>query len=365
MTALRSYLIVDDSLTARMKLRNLLASDDVHVDLADSARSATERAHATRPDVALVDVVLPDADGVNLCKSWQDHPELCSIPVLLMSGERSGRNDRLAGLRSGAMGYLVKPFDDQEVLAMVETLYRLRAAVKVQKVLNEELSRRNAELRDFAHIVAHDLKAPVRAIASLVDCIELDHGASFGGAVRGQLSVLRGRAARLHELIGGILRYSEAGAARGRRELLDAGALVRQLLESVEIPAHVDVQVAPDLPYVMYDRAELREILAQLVGNAVRFMDKPQGRVYIACEDAGDAWRFSITDNGPGVPEHLCERVFQIFQTLVPRDERECTGVGLAIVKKLVSQNGGSAWAVPLPREGSRFLFTVPKEPTS
>jgi len=173
---LRSYLIVDDSLTARMKLRNLLASDDVEVELVDSARAATERARAAPPDVALVDVALPDTDGVRLCRSWQADPELASIPVLLMSGERTARSDRLAGLRSGAIGYLIKPFDDQEVLALVETLYRLRASVKVQKVLNEELGHRNAELRGFAHIVAHDLKAPVRAIASLVDCLELDHG---------------------------------------------------------------------------------------------------------------------------------------------------------------------------------------------
>jgi len=358
----RSYLIIDDSLTARMKLRNLLASDDVQVDMADSARAGTERARQLRPDVALVDVVLPDADGVGLCKSWQEHPDLCSIPVLLMSGERSGRNDRLAGLRSGAMGYLVKPFDDQEVLAMVETLYRLRAAVKVQKVLNEELSRRNAELRDFAHVVAHDLKAPVRAIASLVDCIELDHGGDLGGALRGQLSVLRGRASRLHELIAGILRYSEAGASRGQREVIDSGALARQLVGSFELPTQMQIEVAPELPYVVFDREELRDILAQLVGNAVRFMDKPTGRIRISCEDAGDAWRFCVSDNGPGIPEHLCERVFQIFQTVAPRDERECTGVGLAIVKKLVAQNGGSAWAVP-ERDGSRFLFTVPKEP--
>jgi len=233
----------------------------------------------------------------------------------------------------------------------------------VQKVLKEELGHSKAELRVFAQIVANELKAPVRAIASLVDCLELDHGDSFGGSLRGQLAVLRSRAARLHELIAGILRYSEAGVGRGKREVIDSGALTRQLIEGCEIPAHVEVVVAHDLPYVVYDRGELREILSQLVDNAVRFMDKPQGRVAILCEDAGDSWRFCVADNGPGIPEHLCQRVFQIFQTLVPRDERECIGVGLAIVKTLVAQNGGAAWAVPVQPEGSHFLFTVPKDP--
>lgn len=357
----RSYLIIDDSLTARMKLKGLLEDAGVTVLLESNAHDGTARAIESPPDVAILDVVLPDQDGVSVCQTWQEHPDLRLVPVLLVSGERAGQDDRLAGLRSGAVGYLVKPFDDREVLATVENLYKLRQVAKEQALLNEELSRRNNELGAFAHIVSHDLKAPLRAIGSLADCISQDCGDRLDDEALRNLLLLKGRAARMHELIGGILRYSASGEVRGDVRMLDSEAIVRATIEALAPPEHIEVGIEGRLPSVRYDRIQLEQVLQNLIGNAIRYMDKERGRIRVSCAETPRAWRFCVEDNGPGIPDRHVEQIFRIFQTLAPRDEREATGVGLAIVRRIVEQNGGAVWVESRAGDGSHFVFTIPR----
>jgi len=134
---------------------------------------------------------------------------------------------------------------------------------------------------------------------------------------------------------------------------------LRDVIDALAPPAHIEVQVAGDLPSVTYDRIQLEQVFQNLIGNAVAHMDKEQGRVRVACQATERMWRFEVSDNGPGIPESQRERIFEIFQTLVPRDLRESRGIGLAIARRLVQQNGGQLWVES--DEGSRFYFTVPR----
>ncbi len=250
----------------------------------------------------------------------------------------------------------------QEITARRQTDSALAAANErlADTVLN--LRRSNKELQDFAYVAAHDLKAPLRGIGTLADWIAADYADRFDEAGRQQLALLKRRVTRLADLINGILHYSEIGRLTHRRETVDLGKLVPETVALLDPPAHIQIVVRGELPSVVSEKARLGQVFHNLIDNAITFMDKPQGRIEIGCTDQGVAWQFGVTDNGPGIEERHFEKIFQMFQTLAPRDQRESTGIGLPIAKKIVELFGGRIWVESKPGTGSTFFFTLPKQ---
>jgi signal transduction histidine kinase len=248
-----------------------------------------------------------------------------------------------------------------EVGARRKTERALAAANEQLAETVQNLRRSNKELQDFAHVTAHDLKAPLRGIGTLADWIASDYADRFDDQGRYQLQLLKGRVVRLTELIDGILHYSEIGRVAHRREVVDLAGLVSETIALLDPPAHIQVVVRGPLPTVVCEKVRLGQVFHNLIGNAIKYMDKPQGRIEIQCADQGHVWQFAVSDNGPGIEEKYFEKIFQMFQTLAPRDQRESTGIGLSIVKKIVELFGGSIWIESKPGEGSTFFFTLPK----
>ncbi len=226
----------------------------------------------------------------------------------------------------------------------------------------QSLRRSNQELQDFAYVAAHDLKAPLRGIGTLADWIASDYADKFDEPGRQQLALLKRRVTRLADLINGILHYSEIGRVTHPREIVDLGKLVPEMITLLDPPPHIQVVVRGELPAVVSEKVRLGQIFHNLIGNAIKYMDKPQGRIEIACTDQGSVWQFGVTDNGLGIEERHFEKIFQMFQTLAPRDQCESTGIGLTIVKKIVELFGGRIWVESKPGVGSTFFFTLPKQ---
>ncbi len=240
-----------------------------------------------------------------------------------------------------------------------------RALAKANEHLAEtvrDLRRSNKELQDFAYVAAHDLKAPLRGIGTLADWIASDYADKFDEQGRQQLRLLKGRVARLSELIDGILHYSEIGRVASRMQPVDLNELVLEMIALLDPPKHVDVTVEGRLPVVVCEKIRVGQVFRNLIDNAIKYMDKAQGRIEIRCEEQDGFWRFAISDNGPGIDGKYFEKIFQMFQTLAPRDERESTGIGLAIVKKIVDLCGGSVWVESKVGEGTTFFFTLPQQ---
>ncbi len=232
---------------------------------------------------------------------------------------------------------------------------------KEQEVLNLDLERANRELKDFAYVVSHDLKAPLRAIGSLADWISTDYSHVLDEAGQEQLQLLMGRVRRMHNLIEGILKYSRVGQSSEEKKLINTGDLVNEVIELIDPPAHIEVKTTSPLPRLYFERTPLLQVFQNLINNAVKFMDKPRGEITIRCEELDNFWQFCVEDNGPGIDERHFQRIFQIFQTLKPRDEVESTGIGLSIVKKIIENTGGRIWVHSQPGKGSAFIFTFPK----
>lgn len=223
------------------------------------------------------------------------------------------------------------------------------------------LAATNAELKNFAYIVSHDLKAPLRAVSQLSYWIREDHGDKLGDEGKEQISLLITRVKRMDGLIDGILQYSRIGRTREKKEKVNLHTLVLEVIGALSPPEQMQISILNQLPTILGDPTQMEQLFQNLIANAIKFMDKPDGIIRITCTDNASGWQFSVKDNGPGIDPRYHDRIFKIFQTLSSRDERESTGIGLTLVKKIVELYGGGVWLESIVGEGSTFFFTLPK----
>jgi signal transduction histidine kinase len=164
-------------------------------------------------------------------------------------------------------------------------------------------------------------------------------------------------------LIDGILQYSRLGRDGGTLRMVDLNVAVAEVVDLLAPGPAFTVRVAPGLPTVWTEPTRIRQVFHNLISNAIKYMDKREGHITVTCDAQAESWRFAVADNGPGIESRHFGRIFQLFQTLAPRDRNESTGVGLAIVRKIVDMLGGQVWLDSTPGAGSTFYFTLPKAP--
>lgn len=237
-----------------------------------------------------------------------------------------------------------------------------KLAEQRQDKLLKELERSNRELSDFAYVVSHDLKAPLRGIDTLAGWVAQDYGNKMGEKAQQQMQLMRERVRRMDDLINGILRYSRAGRANEEKTSVDTRELVRQIVDLLAPPPHISIEIDGSFPQIRAEKTRLSEVFQNLISNAIKYLDKPEGTIRVACQDRDEMWVFSVADNGPGIPEKDFGRIFQLFQTLKPNEGTASTGIGLALVKKIVEGAGGRVWLESKPLQGTKFFFTWPKE---
>jgi len=246
-------------------------------------------------------------------------------------------------------------------LIALEDITARKTLESEQARMIRELERANEELKNFAYVVSHDLKAPLRAIGSLADWIGADQKERLDDEGQEHLRLLIQRVRRMDGLIDGILQYSRVGRVHETAVTVDLNQLVPEVIDSLAPPSHIRIEVAERLPVLRTERTRMLQLFQNLLSNAIRFMDKPEGLIRVDCAELDGSWRFSVKDNGPGIDPRHFERIFQLFQTLNPRDRVESTGVGLSIVKKIAEGLGGRVGVDSTPGQGSAFWFQLPK----
>lgn len=227
---------------------------------------------------------------------------------------------------------------------------------------NSTLEDRNRELEQFAYVASHDLKAPLRAIANLSEWIEEDLEGQLPADNQHQMKLLRGRVLRMEALINGLLDYSRAGRKQVEIETVAVSSLLAEVIDSLAPPNSFTIEIALDMPVLNTKRILLRQVFANLISNAIKHHHHTAGHLQIAVKDRDDCYEFIVTDNGPGIDPAYHDKIFVIFQTLEARDTKESTGVGLAIVKKIVEFEGGDIWIKSSRGTGAAFHFTWPKK---
>ncbi len=223
------------------------------------------------------------------------------------------------------------------------------------------LAQRNLELDRFAYVVSHDLKAPLRAIANLSEWIEEDLDPVLNEENLRYMNLLRNRVYRLNDMIEGLLAYSRVGRRHIPEEIVNVSALIEEIIDSLSPPPQFEIVSTTEMPTLITKKILLLQVLSNLIDNAIKHNCAQKGRIEIGVVDRDNFYHFSVSDNGEGIDPQFHEKIFGMFQVLIPRDKQENTGIGLALVKKIVETEGGEIQVASQRGKGATFTFTWPK----
>ncbi len=225
----------------------------------------------------------------------------------------------------------------------------------------KELQVANKDLTDFAYITSHDLKSPLRAINTLANWVMMDNADRLSDEGKEQMNLLIGRTERMHHLIEAIFEYTNVINIEAEKVEIDMDQLLQKVVKKLEVPDNIALEIPEGLPHVVFENTRMEQIFENLIENSIRFMDKDKGHISVEIDDVDDKWEFSVKDNGPGIEKKYHDKVFEIFQTLNTRDTVESAGIGLAIVKKIITKYGGEIKIESTPGSGTTILFKIPK----
>jgi signal transduction histidine kinase len=349
-------------------------------------------------DIVLLDLGLPDGHGLDTVRRARAvAPE---VPLIVLTGMD---DEALAAeaMKEGAQDYLIKGEIENRALPralrhsierhrmqlatdlihaevqartdeLKEVNTRLRAEITARdaaerelRANNQHLSRSNRDLEDFAYVASHDLKTPLIGINRAAECLEEDLRDSLSDESRKILGLMRNRINRMDRLLDDLLTYSRAGRTDTAIGETNVAVIVENILEVLGPPAHIAIRVEGELPVIVTASAQLEQVLRNLINNAIKHHDKPTGEVVLSARRVGDVVQFSVRDDGPGIAPQFHEKIFELFQTLKRPDEVEGSGMGLAVVKKLVEQQNRRITVHSRgDGTGSEFCFAWPTETT-
>jgi signal transduction histidine kinase len=232
----------------------------------------------------------------------------------------------------------------------------------LEKNIND-LTKKNSELDQFAYVVSHDLKAPLRGISNIISWVEEDHNQDMTTEVRHNLDLIKGRATRLENMINGLLEYAKVGKIKRGRERVDVLKMLHELIDLL-VPKNYEVQIDGVMPFITTEKLHIEQVFSNLISNAVKYNLNENPKIVIREREFYGFYEFTVIDNGMGIQKEYFDKIFVIFQTLQERDAFESTGVGLAIVKKIIDDYKGTIQVESEMGKGTSFIFTWPKDLT-
>lgn len=357
----------------------LLERAGYHVVEACNGKDALEQVDKQRPSLVVVDVNLPDIDGLEVCRRIRSDDELASIAVLLISASAVPTSQQASGLDSGADAYLVEPVTDEVLLATVRTLLRLRKAELELKRLNVELRRANTELQKandtlkscsedvvrFAYLASHDLQEQLRSIRIFASLLDRQYGTLLEGSGKEYLQYIDNAGVRMSSLISDLLVYAQSGEkvstqnSQVRMDLIVAAA--RADLDPALEESFVELCIGP-MPVVQGDGISFIRLFQNLISNAIKYrVYGLNPRLEIRAEKhVTNSWIFSVQDNGVGIEQMNLNKIFEPFKRLHGQ-EIPGNGLGLATCRRIVEGHGGQIWAESDGMgKGSTFYFILP-----
>lgn len=250
---------------------------------------------------------------------------------------------------------------NRTILSIRNITERKKAEEKLKNNYSK-LERSNKELQELSYILSHDLKAPIRGIGSLVTMMHEDFEQEelSKEMITEYFELIQKRIKRMNGLIKGILELSKVNNHNISLNFIDVNSIITEVVEII-VPENFEVNVPQELPTIIFNQTYTYQIFQNLIGNSVKYNDKPIGQIDILWEDLDEKYRFVIKDNGIGISPKYHDKIFKVFQVLESRDNVESTGIGLAIVKKIIEKANGKIWIDSNYDVGVAFVFELPK----
>jgi signal transduction histidine kinase len=361
-------LLVEDEEHDRTAFRRVFQKSEISHEITECmwAEEALERLRTDTPsfDIAVIDHALPGMSGLDLCRELLD--EKAPFPLVILTG-RGSEQLAVEALKAGVDDYIIKgPNEDyMDLLPVIlpEVLRRHDDRLARKRAV-EELQKINEELKNFAHLVSHDLKTPIVHIQGFSSILLDEHHVKLGEKARMCLERIGANAHRMEALISDLLALSRVGKVVSTFEYASSFEIVKNVtwgLQDRLKAKKIEIIVADNLPTTYCDGQRIYQVFENLLVNAIKFMgDTKKPKIQIGYEHVGDFHQFYVRDNGIGIdPKHHLA-IFERFHRLRQVEDEEGTGLGLPIVKRIVNNHGGKVWVESEPGIGSRFYFTIP-----
>jgi two-component system, sensor histidine kinase and response regulator len=356
-----AILIVDDVDANLLALEAQLASLDCDIVRARSGNEALGHLLRREFAVLLLDVQMPEMDGYEVARLARQNAATRDIPIVFVTAMHETEESVLQGYGSGAIDFLFKPINAQVLRGKVRVFLELYEGRRRLITEIEAHKRTLGELEAFNYSVSHDLRAPLRPLDGFADVLLEDYGAVLDDKGRDYLRRIQAAARRMGELIDDLLELSRVSRTPVQRQPVELGTMARAIIDELQQgdPARVvDFVVAPTLT-AQGDPRLLRIALENLLRNAWKFTrTRPRARIEVGLRESAEP-SFFVADDGVGFDPAFASRLFQPFQRLHGVTEFEGTGIGLAIVSRIVGGHGGRIWADASVDGGARFFFTL------
>jgi PAS domain S-box-containing protein len=249
------------------------------------------------------------------------------------------------------------------VSVQLKSAINLRERKKAEQhneVLLKELENNNNELQEYAHIVSHDLKSPLRSIEALTSWIKEDNKGKLDEASLKNFGLIEMTLEKMEQLISDILKYSSIDSNDQDSQKVNLNTLIKDLIQVLYVPENISVKILKKLPIVKGDKTKFQQVFQNLIGNAIKFNDKEKGRITIDHQEEKSYHQFSVSDNGIGIDKKYYDSIFKIFNSL--KHSKDSSGIGLSIVKKIVDLYQGNIWITSELNKGTTFHFTIKKQ---
>lgn len=358
-------LVVDDNPTNIDVLFSYLSAEGYEVLVAEDGVAALERLSFAKPDLILLDIMMPHMDGFDVCRKLQADPETQDIPVIFITALGSVE-DKVAGFKAGGVDYVTKPFQNEEVLARIRNHMELRKMRRNLQAQNEQLRAQNESLDAYARTVAHDLKNPLNLILNFSRFIEEEQ--VLTGVPEEDLKRIIESAEQMNHIIQDLLLLAQMRKEDLEVVEVDMQSVVQQSLDRLHLDierTHAKVTLPESWPTPMGVSSWIQAVWVNYISNAIKYGGEPP-EVKLYWEELPDrpgCIRYGVQDNGPGIDPDKQHRIFKEF-TRVGGEKSEGHGIGLSIVRRVIIRLGGEVeMENVIPGPGSRFSFILPTSP--
>lgn len=356
-------LICEDNRELALYMASLLKRF-CQTNIAGNGEEGLELVQSWAPDLVLTDVMMPQKDGIALCEAIKSNPQTSGIVVVLLTA-LTYREAMLKGWEAKADEYLFKPFHPNELVirirGLLSSITARKTAAEMMEQKNRELAHANAELEAFSSSVSHDLRSPIRTLNGYVHILEEEYSKQLDAEGHQLLSIIKNTSRKMGALIEDLLNFSKLGRKELTVDLVDMNALVKSIIEDQRILNSTPFEITVgQLEPADCDNSLIRQVWINLISNAIKYSGKEEKpTIQIGSFKDNGEQIYSIKDNGVGFDMNNAGKLFGAFERLHNNTDFEGTGIGLALVQRIVKKHGGRAWAHAEPGKGATFYFSL------